>query len=60
MGDIVNLKRARKARERASARAEASQNRTRHGRTAADKTRQAEEGPRTDARLDGHKRDRTD
>ena len=37
MADIINLRRARKLRERSSAAALAEQNRARHGRTKAEK-----------------------
>jgi len=37
MGDVVNLNKARKARRRAEAQADAAANRAKHGRTAADK-----------------------
>jgi hypothetical protein len=60
MGDILNLRQARKRRARAAAAATAAENRVKHGRTAADTKREAEEAARTDARLDGHKRERLD
>jgi len=57
MTDIVNLKRARKARARAAAEAEAEANRLAHGRTKAEK-KLTETLKETAARkLDGHKRD---
>lgn len=57
MGEIVNLNRARKARDKAAAKAEATSNRAAHGRTAADKSRAAAEKARIDHTLDGAKRD---
>lgn len=43
MAEIVNLNRYRKAREKERARAEADVNRVRHGRTKAEKLRDADE-----------------
>ncbi len=40
MAEIVNLRRARKAKLRQAASAEAAANRARHGRTAADRERE--------------------
>ena len=40
MGEIVNLRQARKARQRQDEAAKAAANRARHGRTAADRERQ--------------------
>ncbi len=54
MGEVINLRLARKRRARASAEAEAASNRARHGRTkgqkAADKATKAER----DRHLDDH------
>lgn len=57
MGDLVNLNKTRKARERAAREAEAAANRAKHGRTGQQKLndRQAEERRR--ALLEGAKRD---
>lgn len=57
MGEVVNLNRFRKARDKAEAKRAAETNRAAHGRTkaerhAADKLRQTEA-----ARLDGHRLD---
>lgn len=57
MGEVVNLNKARKARDKAEARRKAGDNRVLFGRSKserqmADKTREREA-----ARLDGHKRD---
>jgi hypothetical protein len=46
MGDVVNLRRARKARARDAAAAAAQANRARHGRTIAERTRDAVEADR--------------
>jgi len=53
VAEVVNLNRARKARDRAEAEARAAANRAAHGRTRAEKTRDAEEAARRDALLDG-------
>jgi hypothetical protein len=59
MGEIVNLRRVKKAKQRAAAAAAADENRVRHGRTAAQTTNderarqrqaRATEGARLDAR----------
>lgn len=57
MAEIINLRRARKGRERAEASARAAENRARHGRSkserlAADATRE-----QLDRALDGARRD---
>lgn len=58
--DIVNLRRARKARARAGKEAEAAANRAKFGRTKAGRERDAI-SERIDARrLDGHKRSETE
>lgn len=56
MGEIINLKRARKAKARAEAETEAASKRFTHGRTKAEKklTRAEQEAARR--KLDGHKR----
>ena len=57
MSEIVNLKRARKAKARSSAEAKAAQNRVTHGLTKLEKelAKAEQEGARR--KLDGHKRD---
>lgn len=55
MGEIVNLNRARKARDKAAARAAASANRAAHGRTKAERTQAETEGERAARLLDGSK-----
>ena len=55
MAEIVNLNRARKARQRAEAERQAAENRVRFGRTKADKRREAQEKLRADQDLEGKK-----
>ncbi len=55
MAEIVNLNRARKARQRAQAERQAAENRVRFGRTKADKRREAQEKQRADQDLEGKK-----
>lgn len=56
MTDIVNLKRARKAKERAEAEAKAQANRIAHGRTKTEKKLSKAEQEAARRKLDGHKR----
>ncbi len=61
MGEIVNLKRARKQKVRAVAETEAAANRLTHGRTKADRKLVKAEQEAADRKHDGHKRgDRND
>jgi len=53
MAEIVNLNRARKTRARAVATEKAAANRAAHGRTKAERLRDAEEKARRDALLNG-------
>ena len=53
MGDIVNLRVARKARARATAEKQAAENRARHGRGKAAKACDTAEADRLARRLDG-------
>ncbi|MBP0443389.1 DUF4169 family protein [Roseomonas sp. SSH11] len=53
MAEIVNLNRARKARDRAEAGARAAANRAAHGRTKAEKAKDAAARAKRDALLDG-------
>jgi len=53
VGEVINLRLARKQRARAEASARANQNRQLFGRTAAEKTRDAAEHARIEATLDG-------
>ena len=57
MIEIVNLNRAKKAKARAEAQVEAAQNRVRFGRTKAQKAVSRVEKAKSDALLDGHKRE---
>lgn len=56
MTEIVNLKRARKAKERAEAEAKAQANRVAHGRTKTEKKLSKAEQEAARRKLDGHKR----
>ena len=57
MADIINLRRARKSRDRALAAAEASANRALHGQTNAQKAAVKLEAERLAKIIDGAKRD---
>jgi len=57
MSEIINLRRARKARDRAAAQAEAAANRLAHGRNKAEKEMERSEQKRQERTLDGAKRD---
>lgn len=57
MGDVVNLNRFRKTRERAERTKEAEANRVRFGRTKAEKLRDRQEVERGTQTLDGKKLD---
>lgn len=57
MGEIINLRRARKARDRDAAARQAALQRAAHGRTKAAKQRDTAEQARRDALLDGMKRE---
>jgi len=56
-GEIVNLRKARKARARADHDREAEANRRLHGMTRAERDKLADEKRRRDAHVDGHRRD---
>jgi Domain of unknown function (DUF4169) len=60
MAEIVNLNRARKAKAREAAHAEAAANRVKHGRTAAEKANDRRAEARRQALLDGAQRDPTE
>jgi hypothetical protein len=55
MGEVVNLNRVRKDREKAEAKATAKANRAAHGRSKADRTRAEAERTRAARLLDGSK-----
>ena len=57
MADVINLNRARKARDRAEGKARAAENRVSHGRTKAEKTAARIEAERVSRLLDGAKRE---
>jgi hypothetical protein len=57
MGDVINLRQARKARARAEKEAQAQENRARFGRTGAEKRRDADTVERGDRRHEGHRID---
>lgn len=57
MAEIINLNRARKARDKAEDKARAAKNRVSHGRTKAEKTAARIEAERSARLLDGAKRD---
>lgn len=57
MGEIINLRLARKARQRTEAAATAAQNRARHGRGKGEKARDAAEGERLARTVDGARRE---
>lgn len=57
MAEIVNLNKARKARDRVEAEAKAAANRAKHGRTKAGKANDRAAEARRQALLDGAKRD---
>ena len=54
-GEIINLKRVRKAKARAAKDAEADANRVRFGRTKAERDLNAAKGELAARRLDGHR-----
>jgi len=53
MGEIVNLRRARKARARRDAESDAAASRARHGRTMAERTRDEREAERLVRTVEG-------
>lgn len=55
MGDVINLRTARKAKARADAANTAASNRARFGRTKAEKRKEATENARREQTLDGAK-----
>jgi hypothetical protein len=58
MSEVVNLNKARKARARADAKAQAAENRVKHGRTKAEVSAEEAKAARRDALLDGARRER--
>lgn len=57
MAEIVNLRLARKARQRADAATIAAENRARHGRTKAERARDSAEAERLTRTVEGARRD---
>lgn len=57
MAELINLNKARKAKAKADAAARASVNRTRHGRSKAEKARDAKQADTLERALDGHRRE---
>jgi hypothetical protein len=57
MGEIVNLQRVKKQRERAAAARAAAENRERHGRTVAERKAERLAEERRKALLDGARKD---
>ena len=57
MGEVINLRRVRKARDRAAADVEAARNRASFGRTRAERAASADETGRREATLDAHRLD---
>jgi hypothetical protein len=55
MSDIVNLRQARKARDRAEEKRRADENAARHGRTKAERLREAAEAERARRTLEAHR-----
>jgi hypothetical protein len=55
LGDVVNLRQARKRRDRAEKARQAAENRVRHGRSKAERRREAAEHEHTDRSFEGHK-----
>ena len=59
MADLINLRRARKAKVRAEGEQTASEKRRLFGRTKAEKLVEATERDRTERAIEGHRRDRS-
>lgn len=57
MGEVVNLRKWRKAREKAEAGAQAAANRTAFGRSSAEKKRHAKEAAQREALIEGSRID---
>ena len=57
MGDIINLRQARKSRKRADGECQAEANRLKHGRTKADKRLAELAKQRHDSAIDGARRE---
>ncbi|HEY0647413.1 DUF4169 family protein [Phenylobacterium sp.] len=57
MAELINLNKARKARDRAAAKAQAAENRTKHGLSKGEKAVTKLEAERARRELDGAKRE---
>lgn len=57
MAEVINLRMARKRKERAEAEVRAASNRALHGRTKAEKNKQRAEQARLDRTVEGARRD---
>jgi hypothetical protein len=57
VADVINLNKARKARERAQAKTRAEQNRVRHGVAKVEKNKTAAERELAERKLDQHERE---
>jgi hypothetical protein len=60
MGEVVNLRRARKAKARGEAAQAAAENRAKHGRSTAERKAEALADARQTQRHDGHRLDKGD
>lgn len=60
MGDVINLRQARKAKQRADHERSAEANRAKHGRTKAERVSAENLRKRNDAIVDGAFREKTD
>jgi hypothetical protein len=56
-GELINLRRARKARARVERERDAAENRARFGQTKADRQKTAAEDRLAERRIDAHRRD---
>ena len=59
-GEVVNLRRFRKSRARVEKEAAAAENRSRHGRTGAEKAADRIAEDKAERHIEGHRRDRPD
>jgi Domain of unknown function (DUF4169) len=60
MGDVVNLRHARKAKARAQAEARAQESRAKHGATKAERNAEKSKTTLLERRLDAHRREPPD
>ena len=60
MGEVVNLNKARKARDKAAAKDQAHENRARFGRSKGQKTLERREADKAERSLDGARREDED